>query len=353
MASSLPQNIGIDRPAEYIDKADEKGVKNSASSHPIFTSSATAVAIRETCSKAWPPSKCGTITMSDVYRVPANDQGTEPAKLFAKVERFMATIENASSNVSLTVSTSDTISRQLQDAMARVVYGGNLIEKVGLGQDDTLKICRYIFAGEDVENVNESTPELLEKLVAFHDYPTSDLRTMPVESFLRGRREVIQHAKAMHLMIHWVAISDIPFSEQLVKDAHRALCEGTPILAEEGTDNIETPWEKYAGKYRTVHVGAGSTMFTPPQFVGKQMRELVHDLNTELEAALTQGTQGTLDPFAFAAKYSMKFVQIHPFQDGNGRICRMILNAIFCKFAGIVVPIGETKEDRDEYIRIK
>ncbi|KAL1903152.1 hypothetical protein Sste5346_000436 [Sporothrix stenoceras] len=195
--------------------------------------------------------------MSDVYRVQAKEakeQDLDLTKLCSKVSRFLATIESALSNASSKASTSDTIARQPQNAIDRVVYGGNLIEK------------------------------------------------------------------------------------SLVKDAYRVLCEGTPILAEEGTDNIETPWETYAGKYRTVHVGAGSTMFTPPQFVERQMRELIHELNTELEEALAHGT---LDPFAFAVKYSMKFVQIHPFQDGNGH------------FAGIVVPIEETKEDRGESIRIK
>ncbi|MBV5323390.1 Fic family protein, partial [bacterium] len=61
----------------------------------------------------------------------------------------------------------------------------------------------------------------------------------------------------------------------------------------------------------------------------------------------------SIDPFSLAAKYSMEFVQIHPFRDGNGRMCRIILNAILCRYAGIIVPIGEHDEERDEYLGIK
>ncbi len=31
----------------------------------------------------------------------------------------------------------------------------------------------------------------------------------------------------------------------------------------------------------------------------------------------------------------------------------MILNAILCRYAGIIVPIGEQGEERDEYMGIK
>ena len=39
----------------------------------------------------------------------------------------------------------------------------------------------------------------------------------------------------------------------------------------------------------------------------------------------------------------MEFVQIHPFRDGNGRMCRMILNAVVAVVAVVAVaPMGST-----------
>ncbi|KAJ3577214.1 hypothetical protein NPX13_g3358 [Xylaria arbuscula] len=296
----------------------------SKMSGPIVSSATKSQAIRHTISKAWPPFRVSaeplnlTITMCDIYRTQVQDE--DPNKLFAKAQKFLMDISDCPPSEAAT----DIIEKQLKHNMIRVVFGGNMIERVGLGLDETWKLCERIFAGEDVDNIDERTPDYMAKLAECHkNTPGSDFKTMPVEGIYprppRGRATC----------------------KSLSAD------DGTPIVG--GNDTL-TPWEEYAGRYRKIHVGAGNTMFTPPKFVEKQMKELVDDLNVELNKAREEEK---LDPFAFAAKYSMRFVQIHPFQDGNGRICRMLLNVLLCKFAGIVVPIGETEEDRDEYIRIK
>jgi Fic family protein len=56
--------------------------------------------------------------------------------------------------------------------------------------------------------------------------------------------------------------------------------------------------------------------------------------------------------FHLAAKYSNMFALIHPFLDGNGRTCRLILNAILLKYAGTVAVFGEHDESREESIEI-
>jgi fido (protein-threonine AMPylation protein) len=61
---------------------------------------------------------------------------------------------------------------------------------------------------------------------------------------------------------------------------------------------------------------------------------------------------GMIDPFMLAAKYCDRFVNIHPFKDGNGRMCRLILNAILVKYAGVIVVLGEKGGERDEYLQI-
>jgi fido (protein-threonine AMPylation protein) len=59
-----------------------------------------------------------------------------------------------------------------------------------------------------------------------------------------------------------------------------------------------------------------------------------------------------MDPYALASKYCHKFVNIHPFLDGNGRMCRLIMNGLLPKYAGIAVPFGGTEEERNEYLGI-
>ena len=78
----------------------------------------------------------------------------------------------------------------------------------------------------------------------------------------------------------------------------------------------------------------------------KSMVSRLQEDLVEIEAS------GQIDPFMLAAKYCDRFVNIHPFKDANGRICRLILNAILIKYAGFVVPLGEKSEDRAEYLQI-
>ena len=79
------------------------------------------------------------------------------------------------------------------------------------------------------------------------------------------------------------------------------------------------------------------------------MEELVEALNTDLATA---EAEKKLDPFYIAAKACDIFVNIHPFLDGNGRTCRLILNAISLRYAGIVACFGEHDQEKKEYLGI-
>ena len=77
------------------------------------------------------------------------------------------------------------------------------------------------------------------------------------------------------------------------------------------------------------------------------MQAFVNNLKDEIQKAQQAGQ---LDPYVLGAKYCSRFVAIHPFKDGNGRMCRLILNAILIKYAGIVISVGEKGQDRQRYI---
>lgn len=79
------------------------------------------------------------------------------------------------------------------------------------------------------------------------------------------------------------------------------------------------------------------------------MQNMIKGLNSDLREA---EKIGNIDPVGLAAKYSHTFVNIHPFLNGNGRLCRLILNSILLKYGGTLVCIGYMKDDRNEYLRI-
>jgi len=78
-----------------------------------------------------------------------------------------------------------------------------------------------------------------------------------------------------------------------------------------------------------------------------QIIESIQNPNPESK---TKKENQTIDIYQLAAKYCERFVQIHPFRDGNGRMCRLILNVILIRFAGVPVAIGMNESERDRYL---
>lgn len=81
------------------------------------------------------------------------------------------------------------------------------------------------------------------------------------------------------------------------------------------------------------------------------MRRMIQDLQNDLNKAEVK-EEGKIDPPSLAAKYYHTFVYIHPFLDGNGRMCPLILNSILLIYSGTLVSIGCTQGDRDDYMKI-
>ncbi|TWU78816.1 hypothetical protein ED733_007318 [Metarhizium rileyi] len=270
--------------------------------------------LRETASQGWPSSASQllndfvfvAIKADDVYRQVGEIKS--PKELFEKAKGWIATIRD----MSFTEDKPDIIIAEIYEVVIRAIFGSNQIERAGLNLELTVLFCRKIFSAEEV-----------------------------------ARNEVVQHARAFQHIIHAFVVEKRHLSEDLIKQTHQILVKGVPIV-EEGEEDVGP--EKYGGVYRTVVVGAGTTNFTVPQFVPRKMEEMCAALKEELIEA---EHKGTIDPFSVASKYSLEFVQIHPFQDGNGRMCRMILNAILCRYAGVIVPIGEESEERTVYMGIK
>ena len=80
--------------------------------------------------------------------------------------------------------------------------------------------------------------------------------------------------------------------------------------------------------------------FTPPEQVKPAMSDL-------LAWYRTKEREGE-HPIIIAATFQYRFVRIHPFDDGNGRMARLLMNMILIKHGYTVAMIR--KEDRNEYL---
>ncbi|CDW92600.1 MULTISPECIES: Fic family protein [Thiomonas] len=124
---------------------------------------------------------------------------------------------------------------------------------------------------------------------------------------LREHLEAINHQEAIGAVESLIQ-SGKQMTEWDVRGIHQIVLKG---IAPE-----------YAGRYRTENVAIVGASHTPPAAVQ------VPERMTELMRWLNSTPSGGLHPVARAAEFHTRFVEIHPFVDGNGRTGRLLMNAV-------------------------
>lgn len=129
-----------------------------------------------------------------------------------------------------------------------------------------------------------------------------------------------------------------PFSEHLIRTAHQQLLSfGRGARKQPGSYKSE---QNYIGESRL-----GKIYYIPiaPEQLGPAMTELVHFIN-----------HGMPHPLIRAAIAHVEFEALHPFQDGNGRIGRMLITLMLWKLGILSRPnffiSGYFETHKEEYI---
>ena len=148
------------------------------------------------------------------------------------------------------------------------------------------------------------------------------LANLEVKRFdTRDEQEVAGYAEVMDLVFG--AWQDIPFTENYIKQLHQILLQHSEKDA----------WHRGQYKTNTNSVAAfnehgeqiGIVFQTASPFdAPRLMSELVSWVNEQRESKL-------LHPLLIAAIFVVVFLEIHPFQDGNGRISRALTTLMLLK----------------------
>lgn len=155
------------------------------------------------------------------------------------------------------------------------------------------------------------------------------LSNLAIKSFTtRDEQEVAGYAELMDLMFR--AWKDIPFNENHIKQLHQVLLQ----------HSRKDEW--YRGSYKTsansvaafdengVQIGIvfeTATPFDTPRL----MSELVQWVNEEHQKAV-------LHPLLIIGVFVVVFLEIHPFQDGNGRLSRVLTTLLLLQAGYAYVP---------------
>lgn len=115
--------------------------------------------------------------------------------------------------------------------------------------------------------------------------------------------ETSNHFRCIDLLIEKAASKRL--TEVFIKELHR--------LLKAGTSDSRRPWFR-VGEYKQLPNEVGGEETTPPEQVAAQMKALLADYN-----ALPEKT------FEDIVAFHRAFESIHPFQDGNGRVGRLVM----------------------------
>ena len=119
--------------------------------------------------------------------------------------------------------------------------------------------------------------------------------------------DILEMANHFRLVDYMLDKAEENLTEDMIKEFHRLLKEGTADSRKE--------WFK-VGDYKQVVNEAGSTKTTSPKYVQRDMTKLKNGF------VLSSLSKITIKEII---EFHARFEKIHPFQDGNGRVGRIII----------------------------
>ena len=159
----------------------------------------------------------------------------------------------------------------------------------------------------------------------------------------RDEQEVAGYAETMETVFH--SFDDIPITENHLKQLHRDLLRYSQKDERHRGEYKKLPNNVVAfdadGKMVGVVFETATPFDTP-----RRMTELVEWLKDAREL-------GRLHPLLIVAVFIVTFLEIHPFQDGNGRLSRILTTLLLLQAGYIYVPYSSLEsvieQSKDNY----
>ena len=162
---------------------------------------------------------------------------------------------------------------------------------------------------------------------------------------MREYEEMKAHDVAYHLVEEWAQDNERPLTEQNIKNLNEVILV-RPFWKDAITlDGQSTRRLIKVGDYKehpnSVRLQNGEIFeYAKPSETPMQMQELIDWYREE---------DGAVHPITLAAMLHYKFVRIHPFDDGNGRVSRLLMNYVLLRNG--LPPVIIKSEDKTNYLR--
>lgn len=162
---------------------------------------------------------------------------------------------------------------------------------------------------------------------------------------MRDYEEMKAHHAALEYIKQAAKETERPLTEAFIRQVHQIMMKEDYIVYDNrGGKNIQY----------TIHVGIYKTR---PNSVKTQTGEIFEyaspeetpSLMTDLVAWYNAAkAEGKLSPLQLAALFHFRYIRIHPFEDGNGRIARLMVNYILSSYGYPMIVVHT--EDKNNYL---
>lgn len=164
---------------------------------------------------------------------------------------------------------------------------------------------------------------------------------------LQDHFEITGHNEAINWVID-VVKGDYPLNENFIRELHTLLLKQSYEVDAITPDGKPTKKRINVGSYKTspnhVKTKTGEIFyFATPEETPSKMTDLINWYREKSE-------QKEVNPIFLAAEFNYKFIRIHPFDDGNGRTARILMNFILMKFD--FPPVIIKTEDKANYFGV-
>ncbi len=135
-----------------------------------------------------------------------------------------------------------------------------------------------------------------------------------------------------------------PLSEYFIRVLHQTLLREDYTVYRQLPDGTNTSYIVHAGQYKTrpnsvITITGERFEYASPEETPALMKDLIEWYNQEEQA-------GTMTPIELASLFHYRYIRIHPFEDGNGRISRLIVNYILYRH-GYPMIVVRTKDKKN------
>ena len=149
------------------------------------------------------------------------------------------------------------------------------------------------------------------------------------EAEFRDCEEMKASNVGLKMMLSEATENKQPLTQNFIRTLHKTLLREDYTVYRNLPGGMQTSYTIHAGQYKTrpnsVITRYGDRFeYASPEETPALMTDLINWYNSEEEL-------GRLSPVELAALFHYRYIRIHPFEDGNGRIARLMVNYILSR----------------------